>query len=268
MQKPRIVLKVGTSNLCNGEVIDKAQFSALANIIHELRSRYDVLLVSSGAIASGYTQIKLDKNILQNRQALASVGQHLLMESYIKAFSAHKITTAQILLAGHNFKSQKHTAFAKSTIDTLLANQILPIINENDPVCINEIIFGDNDRLSAHVAYHFGARLLVILSDIDGYFDKDPHRHDDAKLIKVVNSIKKDALKQAHSPHEKFSTGGIVTKLMAADFLLKKQRMMFLSHGRKLEVLRDFLLSFNHSSGTLFCKAKITDSSPLKALLC
>lgn len=264
MQKPRIVLKVGSSNLCNGKIIDKAQIQALAEIISELKVKYDVILVSSGAVASGHTALHIDRSVLQNKQALASIGQPLLMESYRNAFTQYDIVIAQVLLVWRDFDSRRHTDYAKNTIDTLLAHNVLPIINENDTIATDEIVFGDNDRLGAYVAHYFGAKLLVILSDIDGYFDKNPHHHADAKILAKVHSIPPHALEQIHSPHGDFATGGIVTKLMAADFLLQHQCMMFLSHGRKLNVLRDFLLHKSHTSGTLFCPL---DSQGIEALI-
>lgn len=263
MHKPRIVLKVGSSNLCNGEIIDEGQIHTLAKLMSDIKTCFDVILVSSGAVASGYTQVQLDKSTLQNKQALASIGQPLLMESYRKAFAQFNIPIAQILLAGHDFDSRKSTAFARNTIDALLLNNVLPIINENDAIATSEIVFGDNDRLSAHVAYYFGAKLLAILSDIDGYFDKNPHTDSTAKLLSQVHTIPQDALNQSHTPHNSFATGGIVTKLMAADFLLQRHCMMFLSHGRKLNVLKNFLLYNIQDSGTLFCPA---DSKGLQEL--
>lgn len=253
MQKPRIVLKVGSSNLCNGTFIDKTQIQALASSICELKERFEVILVSSGAMASGYTLLQLDRDRTHNKQALASIGQPLLMESYRDAFKKYDIHIAQVLLVWRDFDSRKHTAFARNTIDTLLSHNVLPIINENDSIATDEIMFGDNDRLGAYVAHYFDAKLLVILSDIDGYFDKNPHQHKDACIIPIVHSIPKETLADSHSPNGQFATGGIVTKLLAADFLLQHKRMMFLSHGRKLDVLKDFLLLKQHRLGTLFC---------------
>ncbi|TLD96023.1 glutamate 5-kinase [Helicobacter jaachi] len=264
MQKVRIVLKVGTSNLCNGEEIDKGQILNLAQIISELKVRFDVILVSSGAMASGYTKLQIPRDCVQNRQALASIGQPLLMESYRVALEQCNILSAQLLLTGGDFDSRKSTHFARNTIDVLLAHNVLPIINENDATATSELIFGDNDRLSAHVAHYFDAKLLVILSDIDGYFDKNPHQYPDAKILPIVHSISESALQESHTPHSHFATGGIVTKLMAADFLLKRNGMMFLSHGRKLDILRDLLLHGLQRSGTLFCPL---DSRGLKALV-
>lgn len=128
-RKTRIVLKVGTSMLCDGERLDSMQFGLLAALIADLRVKFDVILVSSGAIASGYTQVKLDKSILANRQALASVGQPLLMDFYRNAFKAYDIVVSQMLLVGKNFDSRQSTECARNTINALLDNDILPIIN-------------------------------------------------------------------------------------------------------------------------------------------
>lgn len=139
-------------------------------------------------------------------------------------------------------------------IETLLANKILPIINENDAVATAEIVFGDNDRLAAHVAHYFDANMLIILSDIEGYYDKDPHKHKDASLRKIVQHLSQEELDASATPHTEFSTGGIVTKLQAAEFLMQNGKQMFLCNGFDLSAARDFLLHKTHTRGTLFCK--------------
>ena len=249
--KPKIVLKVGSSNISNGQRIDEDKIAAIARLISELRARYDVLLVSSGAVASGYTRLKIDKSLLPNKQALASIGQPLLMQTYRTRFQEYGIEVAQILLTKNNFDSRTQTKCAKDCIDTLLAHSILPIINENDSTALTEFV-GDNDRLSAYVAHYFGAQLLVILSDIDGYFDKNPALDSNAKIRPQVERIDPAELEAPHTPNASFATGGIVTKLMAAHFLLKRDKAMFLTNGNNLEVLRALLLEGRQTSGTLF----------------
>ncbi|HIV48613.1 glutamate 5-kinase [uncultured Helicobacter sp.] len=251
MMKPRIVLKVGSSNISNGEMIDEGKIACIAGLIDELRARYDVLLVSSGAVASGYTRLKIDKSLLSNKQALASIGQPLLMQTYRTKFQEYGIEVSQILLTTNNFDSRTQTQCAKDCIDTLLAHNILPIINENDSTALTEFV-GDNDRLSAYVAHYFDAQLLVILSDIDGYFDKNPALDSNAKIRPQVERIDSSELEAPHTPNAKFATGGIVTKLMAAHFLLKRDKTMFLTNGNKLEVLRALLLEGKQTNGTLF----------------
>ncbi|RDU66945.1 glutamate 5-kinase [Helicobacter equorum] len=249
--KPRIVLKVGSSNISNGEMIDENKLEAIAKLICELRTHYDILLVSSGAVASGYTRLKIDKSLLSNKQALASIGQPLLMQTYRTTFQHYGIEVAQILVTKNNFDSRTQTKCAKDCIDTLLAHQILPIINENDSTALTEFV-GDNDRLSAYVAHYFDAQLLVILSDIDGYFDKNPTLDSHAKILPRVTHIQPQELEAPHTPNAKFATGGIVTKLMAAHFLLERQKSMFLTNGNKLDVLRALLIEGKQTSGTLF----------------
>ncbi|WP_394995019.1 glutamate 5-kinase [uncultured Helicobacter sp.] len=251
MMKPKIVLKVGSSNISNGQRIDEDKIAAIARLISELRARYDVLLVSSGAVASGYTRLKIDKSLLPNKQALASIGQPLLMQTYRTRFQKYGIEVSQILLTQNNFDSRTQTQCVKDCIDTLLAHSILPIINENDSTALTEFV-GDNDRLSAYVAHYFGAQLLVILSDIDGYFDKNPALDSNAKIRPQVERIDPAELEAPHTPNASFATGGIVTKLMAAHFLLKRDKAMFLTNGNNLEVLRALLLEGRQTSGTLF----------------
>jgi glutamate 5-kinase len=130
----------------------------------------------------------------------------------------------------------------------------LPIINENDSVSVKELLFGDNDQLSAHVCYHFNFDMLVILSDIDGYYDKNPKDFSDAKVRKIVNKIQKDELSIQMNPNNEFATGGIVTKLKAAKFLLDNNKKMFLANGFDLRSIREYLLKANHINGTLFSK--------------
>jgi glutamate 5-kinase len=137
-------------------------------------------------------------------------------------------------------------------VEKLLEHRVVPIVNENDVVATEELVFGDNDRLSAHVTHYFEADLLVILSDIDGYYDRDPHRHPDAQLRKVVHRIEAKDLEADCTPHDTFATGGIVTKLQAADFLLKRGGRMFLASGFDLSDVRSLLLEGVHRGGTIF----------------
>ncbi|MDE6978629.1 MAG: glutamate 5-kinase, partial [Helicobacter sp.] len=182
------------------------------------------------------------------------IGQPLLLALYREAFAKYGTTSAQILLSAHNFDSRKQTENAKNMVEVLLQSKILPIINENDAVATAEIVFGDNDRLAAHVAHYFDCDLLIILSDIEGYYTKDPHQHKDATLRKVVHHFDSTELDASATPHTEFSTGGIVTKLQAAHFLMEHGKKMFLCNGFDLSAARDFLLHKTHVRGTLFCK--------------
>jgi len=249
----RLVIKVGSHVLTENGGIAKARMLALVELIAELkRYKYEVVLVSSGAVAAGFTQLPLNRKLVANRQALAAIGQPLLLKMYQEKFAKFGMICSQVLLSADVFESAKHVAYAKVAIDTLLENMVVPIINENDTVSIEELVFGDNDRLSAHVAHYFDARLLVILSDIDALYDKDPNRYDDAKRRAVVDTILEEELNAEHTPNNEFATGGIVTKLQSADFLMKHGREMFLASGFNLTDARSFLLEGIHRGGTYF----------------
>ncbi len=248
----RIVIKVGSAVLTENNNIAKERMLNLVSLIAKLKEKYNVILVTSGAVAAGYSALKLDKKKQIGKKALAAAGQPILMTSYKKKFDIYNIDTAQILLTEDDFDSRKRTKMFQEIIDAHLDNDILPIVNENDITSTPEQLFGDNDQLSAHVAHATNASLLVILSDIDGYYDKNPSEHDDAKLFKTVDSISREALEQESSPGDEFATGGIVTKLKAADFLMKKGRKMLLCNGFNLASAESFLLKSEHTLGTLF----------------
>lgn len=252
----RVVIKVGSAVLTQD---GKLAYDRLGNLVHLIaklknEKNYEVILVSSGAVAAGYTSVQLDKHLVANRQALAAIGQPLLMKEYKTRFKEHNIFCAQMLLIADDFDSRKRTAYAKGAIEILLQNGVLPIINENDVTATDELLFGDNDQLAAHVTYHFNADMLAILTDIDGYYNKNPHQFDDAMLLKEVNEITPDMLNMEHSPNTEFATGGIATKLKAAEFLLENNISMYLSSGFDLKNAYDYLVDGNHLSGTIFKK--------------
>ncbi len=248
----RIVVKVGSAVLSENNHIAQERLEALVDFIARLKKRYDVILVSSGAVAAGYTQLKLDKKLLSNKQALASIGQPILMNKYRKLFETHHLLSSQILVTAANFTTPEEAQRAKDTIETLLAHNVIPIINENDATTTEELVVGDNDQLSAYATHYFGADLLVILSDIDAYYDKDPRVNDDAKVRSRIESIEESELTMEVNPNHSFATGGIVTKLKAADFLLKRQGAMLLASGFDLSDAYSFLLDDEHSGGSYF----------------
>ena len=250
--KQKLVIKIGTSILSNGDVIEIKSIEKICRFVAELKSKFDIILVSSGAVASGYTRINLDKSELSNKRSLASIGQPLLMNAYNQCLSKYNIIPSQLLFISTIFDSKDKIQYTKETINTLLKNNILPILNENDAIAQNDLTFGDNDQLSAYVAHYFDSNMLVILSDVYGYYDKDPLKNKDAKLIKYINKINKDRILSDRIAGSKFATGGIVTKLMAANFLLNNNKEMFLCSGFDLKPTLDFLLKGNHYLGTLF----------------
>ena len=249
----RIVIKVGSHVLTENGSIAKIRMLALVQLIVELKvNSYEVILVSSGAVAAGFTQLPLDRGSVKNRQALAAIGQPFLLKMYQEKFAIFNVLCSQVLFSADVFDSPKHIAHAKVAIDTLLLNGVVPIINENDTVSVEELVFGDNDRLSAHVAHHFDAELLVILSDIDAFYDKDPNIYDDAKRRVVVTEISDEELNADHMPSNEFATGGIVTKLQSADFIMKHKKEMFLASGFDLKDAKSYLIDNKHIGGTLF----------------
>lgn len=251
----RIVIKVGTAVLTQGEELAFERMKNLVKLISTLKNEknLDVILVSSGAVGAGYTSLKLDKSILANKQTLAAIGQPKLMKTYQEMFEEFDITVAQMLFIADDFDSRKRSKNAKNVMEILLQNKVLPIINENDVIATEELI-GDNDQLAAFITHYFKADMLVILTDIDGYYDKNPREFVEAKLQKVVNEIKDDELDKKPSANSKFATGGIVTKLKAADFLMQKNIPMYLTSGFDLTNAYDFLVEGNHKSGTIFKK--------------
>lgn len=250
------MVKVGTHVLSEQNHLSKERMLNLVEFLVALMEKYEVILVSSAAIAAGYTKLKIDKSILGNRQALAAIGQPYLVETYNKKLARFDKMGAQVLITAEDFDSRKRTKNAQNVVNTLIANGILPIINENDATATEEIVFGDNDQLSAHVAHYFCADMLVILSDIDGYYNCDPRTNPEAILNRIVHEIPQDELSKPVSPGTTFATGGIVTKLKAANFLLQRNASMFMASGFDLKDVYAFLLHSKHEGGTLFTPYK------------
>ncbi|SHO81694.1 Glutamate 5-kinase [hydrothermal vent metagenome] len=238
----RLVIKVGSHILTKDNILLEERIEDISQLIYQLREKgYEVILITSGAVAVGYSKIKLDMNSLENRQALSAIGQPFLMNIYQNEFSKYDIITSQFLLTETNFDLRSNTRYAKRVINTLLSKGVLPIINENDTTATKELVFGDNDSLSANVTYYFDCDMLVILSNNDGYYNSE------GLFIKKVSTIEDNEIKNSL-----ISFGGLSTKLESAKFLLDRGREMFLSNGYDLSDVREFLLNNNHQGGTLF----------------
>ncbi len=249
----RIVLKVGSAVLTQDGELALERLRNLVDLIDKLKQKnYQVILVSSGAVAAGSTLLELDKAILANKQALASIGQPLLMDTYRRKFGRYNIICSQVLMESSIFKDTQRLGHAQDAINNLLEHGVVPIINENDVTAVDELVFGDNDQLSAYITHYFDSDLLVILTDIDGYYDDNPHENENAKLCKYIHTISDDMLNDSHTPNSEFATGGIVTKLKAAKFLLDHNSQMFLSSGFNLDNISQYLLDNVHNGGTLF----------------
>jgi glutamate 5-kinase len=251
----RVVVKVGSHVLGDGNDLAFDRIKNLVAFLADLSIDHDVILVSSGAIIAGYSKLDIDGSVVANRQAIAAVGQPYLMSIYEQELNSYDLCSAQILLSISDFDSRKSTAHAKSVVDTLITNNVIPIINENDTTDIDELMYGDNDQLAAHVAHDFDADLLIMLSDLDGYYDKDQKKFSDAKMFKEVNEIDEKELVTHNTLRQIFDRGGIITKLRAAKFLLDRDQEMFMASGFELDDARSFVLEGIQKGGTYFrCK--------------
>ncbi|GMO30352.1 MAG: glutamate 5-kinase [Termitinemataceae bacterium] len=254
LQKSRkIVFKFGSSTLANtGGKIDFAYFNDFAaECAALLQSGKHVVIVSSGAQAAGLSTMQRfeRKKDIHYRQALCAVGQVELMTSWQKAFSVHGIHVAQILLTRDDFRDKSRTLNMRNTIFTLIDEGIIPIINENDSVCVEEIKIGDNDTLAAQSAILWSADLLVLFSDIDGLFDKNPNTNNDAVFIETVTDI--DSLQSTISTEGTgfFGTGGVATKISAAKEALEWGIPTILTRGKPSPLTK---LLAGEQRGTVF----------------
>jgi glutamate 5-kinase len=216
----RIVVKIGTSILLGADKsISLQRFRDLARQVRAVKDLgLEVIVVSSGAIASGMETLGLTKKPkeMERRQALASVGQILLMKRYEETFRKEGIHVGQILITHEDMKSKERCLNLMNTLNTLVAMDIVPVINENDALSFKEIRFGDNDNLSALIAQISDADVLFLLSDVDGLYEKDPNRYADARMIPVVRRITDEIEKVATGTKSEKSIGGMVSKIEAA----------------------------------------------------
>ena len=241
----RIVIKIGTSTLAHksGE-LNIRRTEELSRIISDIKnSGEEVIIVSSGAIGMGAAKLSLQgkPQDIATKQAAAAVGQCELMYRYDKLFAEYHHNVAQILLTGDDFNNEvRHRNFT-NTISRLLELRALPIINENDTVATDEIKVGDNDTLSALVSVSISADLLILLSDIDGLFTADPHIDPEAKLIKEISEISPEILALAGDTSSGLGTGGMRTKLSAAEICLNGGCDMIIANGANPKILYDII---------------------------
>ncbi|HOP85687.1 MAG TPA: glutamate 5-kinase [Syntrophorhabdaceae bacterium] len=216
----RVVVKIGTSVLLDSS--KKISINMIENIAEQIRIVQEKgikpIIVTSGAIACGMELMGITKKPkeIEKRQALASIGQVLLMKMYMEVFSRKGIKVGQILLTHEDIASKEKCLNVMNTLNALINLNIVPVINENDTISFKEIRFGDNDNLSALIAQIVNADLLLLLSDVDGLYEKDPKKYPNAKIIKVVEKIDKDIEKTASGTRSEKSIGGMVSKIEAA----------------------------------------------------
>lgn len=247
----RIVIKIGSSSLVddNGE-LDNNKIKNLVKEISLLKEQgISPILVSSGAIAVGRSILHIKPQNMAEKQALAAVGQADLMHEYEVIFNEYNLKCAQILLNHDDFDVRKRVLNLETTINTLIDLDVVPIINENDALAVDEIKVGDNDTLSALISGMVEAELLVLVSDIDGLFDKNPKIYDDAKLVNLVTKIDKDIINMATDATSNFGTGGMITKIKAAKIATTSGVDMLIMNNTKMSKLHNV---FNEYDGTLF----------------
>ena len=231
--KKKLVLKIGTSTLTVGtKLISRGKVEDIGRQILSLQDEYDIVLVSSGAIAAAkqYINIKDPGRLVESKQAMAAIGQPLLMRIYNEIFSDFGIRTAQCLMTYRDFENETSRKNTLNTVSELIKYGYVPIINENDTTAVEEIILGDNDKLSALVAALIKADLLVLASDIDGVFDKNPHLHADARLIDEIKNIA-EARSLVEERDSGLGTGGMNSKLEAATICQRENIETWIVNG-------------------------------------
>ena len=250
----RIVVKIGTNVMTNRN--GTLNLSLMKSLIGQMgkikKMGKDIIIITSGAIGAGMKELHLNskpKDVVM-QQVCASIGQHILMSNYKAFFNRHGFKVAQILLTYNDFTNKRTFIYLKNSLNKLLDLGIIPIINENDPISIDEIgpSFGDNDILSALIASKIGAELLLILTDVDGLFDKNPS-HKNAKLIKEVANIDKRIESLGGNPNG-LGLGGMKTKIKAAKIATKSGTTVVIANGKKDNILLEILR--NEDIGTIF----------------
>ena len=262
-EKKRIVIKVGSSTITHPETgaINLGKIEQLVRHIGDLKGMgKEVILVSSGAIAAGRQAISYREKAknLAEKQAFAAIGQARLMMVYQRLFAEYNMTAAQILLTQFTFLREEARTNARNTFDELMKLGTVPVVNENDTISTSEIRLGDNDRLSALVSSLTNADLLILLSDIDGLYTDDPNRNPDAKFISTVTEITPSLLHMGkESSSSDGGTGGMQTKLKAAQIACKSGADMIIASGDALTVIDRIVKG--EEVGTLFEASRVAD---------
>lgn len=257
--RKRIVVKVGTSTLThhtgslNLRIMDK-----LAMVLSDMKKNgTDIILVTSGSITAGVAKLGLKERpkLIKEKQAAASVGQCELMFVYDKLFSQYGQMVSQILLTKRITEDELFRENIVNTFETLLSYGVIPIVNENDSVAVDEIVYGDNDTLSAMTAKLINADMLIILSDIDGFYDQNPQSNENAKLIPVIKEITEEIENAAGDSGSLVGTGGMSTKIFAAKIAVNSGIDMVICNGKHPESIYDIL--DGKLVGTLFIGKKV-----------
>ncbi|TFJ92005.1 glutamate 5-kinase [Lentibacillus salicampi] len=245
MKKQRIVVKIGSSSLTNndGGLSNGKLHEHVAGLARLKQLGHEVILISSGAVAAGFADLGYPSrpNTIASKQAAAAVGQGLLLKGYTEEFKRHGIVAAQLLLTRQNFLHKGQYNNANATLSELLKRHVLPIINENDSVAVDELTFGDNDMLSALVGGFVHADFLIIITDINGIYDQNPRTHPNATRYDFLHEIDDTLLSHASGTGTKVGTGGMKSKLEAAQTALNLGVKVFIGLPAGEEKLVDIL---------------------------
>jgi len=260
-ESKRIVIKIGSSLLI---LDDRFNYKWLESFIEDIiflrKKNIEVLIVASGAVSLGkkYLNIKKKKLKINEKQACAACGQVILMNNFKKAFEAKQIKIAQILLTYSDTEDRRKGLNSRETITELIKYGTVPIINENDSVATEELKFGDNDRLAARVSQIASADNLILLSDVDGLFSRNPRKDKKAKFISEVHEIDKRILKMASEETNTYGTGGMHTKLQAAEIATSFGCNTIICRGDKKNPIRSYI---KENTGTCFVSRKRKSNS-------
>lgn len=250
----RLVVKIGSALLVRESGgLNTAFLSKLAREIAELhRQGREVILVSSGAIGAGMTVLQSKKRprTIPAKQALAAIGQPRLMQAYAGVFGRQGLITAQVLLTAEDIHNRQRYSHARNALSELLKQGVIPIFNENDTVSVDEIQFGDNDVLSAHITNMAEADCLVVLTNVDGLYSRDPRYYPEATLISQVDKIDRKTENMAAASTNHLGTGGMATKLQAARMVTGMGEELVIANGRRKRVLP--LILSGQEIGTIF----------------
>lgn len=241
----RIVIKIGTSTLAyKTGLLNIKRVEEICKVISDLKNAgHEIVLVSSGAIGLGLGKLRLEKrpDDIPTKQAAAAVGQCELMSIYEKHFGEYNHTVAQILITGAFAELEGYSENLDNTLFRLLSLGAIPIVNENDTVTTDEIVIGDNDTLGAIIANKVGADLLILLSDIDGLYTGDPNKDKNAKRIEIVEEITDEIKNLAQDRSSVLGTGGMITKIHAAEMVTKRGIEMVVANGNNPSVLYEII---------------------------